>query len=151
MDATFVPTTAPTLTKDTITLLKKWGLNSMKLLSFSFDKDYGHSLHSAFLNSLFTQHLDKISTINDQQNQGYFNVVEKEIKTTVTRMDFFEPLYEHKIVNKTTDTIQKCMDQYLGAITLSDKLRCLFYGTDDSDQIFSEQDQEEYLYHVMKR
>jgi hypothetical protein len=153
-----IPNDVISSSKDNIGLLQKWGIfDNMILKSFSFDKNYNNPTHKNFLNSLITQHLDKFSTIKGQANVKDFKIFYDQLKTTITRMDFFEPLYDHRIVNKDTDFIQKCFDVYLGDITLSDKLRVLFFGASDSfddplkDKVFKPEDQEEYLYHIMKR
>ncbi len=117
--------------------------------------------------SLLQQPQELLQKISHAQEGVYQGIRFTPLPCTVTDVTFFDPLYEARVVNQKTQTIQKCFDQYIteDGICISDLLRQYFAYTllqqDGMDHLLSCEDrlldlfslrqQQEFLFHIMTR
>lgn len=146
----------------------------MQLLKFRFDEAFQerdvtmfirHLLRSQEFSSVFQTATRSGNMINFSPPDEMPDV--EILQCTVTDMSFFDKLYEHRLVNRETQSLDKCFDQYIHSdgVTLSDRFRVLMgwaMASDDrredlvecdyNDQdIFNEQERKEFIFHLMAR
>lgn len=157
--------------------LQKWDLKAhLQLLKFRFDEAFQekdvatfvrHLLRSQEFSGVFQTATRSGSMINfSPPDEKCMPDVEK-LPCTVTDMAFFDKLYQHGLVNRETQSLAKCFDQYIHSdgVTLSDRFRVLMgwaMASDDrredlvecdyDDQaIFNELERREFIFHLMAR
>lgn len=159
--------------------LQKWDLQQhFQLLKFRFDEAFPdsnhaeHFVHSLLRSAAFRSAFQSASRngsmgvfVPPEDNESLPRVV--PLCCTVVDLSFFDRLYEHGLVNRDTQSLAKCFDQYIASdgVTLSDRLRVLLgwamaavdrredlVECDYDDQaLFSETERQEFIFHLMAR
>ena len=145
--------------------LLRWNLSPfMQAQAFRFDQAFVPEQAEAFLRDFFASPIVQATapvctgpgthTIHHVAQFGQLGEVEaikyKRLPTTVLRLDFFDRLKEAGISRE--GDIAKCLDEQVGSILVSDKLRKLLLDESWEDwEIYSEAERAELIFHIMKR
>ena len=146
-------------TKENFKTLEKWGLSqNMELVKFRFNTSFELKDLQRFLKDLFNDPTVKknfppltLIILPDEQKE-IENFKYKVLNTQATNMDLFDPMYENDLVTLDTGYIHQDYDQIVEDITVSDKLRqSLIVEDSEPYSIFSQDQRDEFLFHIFKR
>ena len=146
-------------TKENFKTLEKWGLSqNMELVKFRFNTSFALKDLQRFLKDLFNDPTVKknfppltLIILPDEQKE-IENFKYKVLNTQATNMDLFDPMYENDLVTLDTGYIHQDYDQIVEDITVSDKLRqSLIVEDSEPYSIFSQDQRDEFLFHIFKR
>ena len=146
-------------TKENFKTLEKWGLSqNMELVKFRFNTSFELKDLQRFLKDLFNAPIVKKNfppltlVILPEEQKEIENFKYKVLNTQATNMDLFDPMYENDIVTLDTGYIHQDYDQIVEDITVSDKLRqSLIVEDSEPYSIFSQDQRDEFLFHIFKR
>ena len=146
-------------TKENFKTLEKWGLSqNMELVKFRFNTSFELKDLQRFLKDLFNDPIVKKNfppltlVVLPDEHKEIENFKYKVLHTQATNMDLFDPLYENDIVTLDTGYIHQDYDQYVEDITVSDKLKqSLLIEDSEPYGIFSQDQRDEFLFHIFKR
>lgn len=143
--------------KENVKLLEKWGiLQNMELYKYRFNlafnlKDLKQFIHD-FLNSPIVKKTFTPLQFVSTENKTIDNFKYSRLSCNLTNMDFLEPLYEDKIINRETGYIKKDYDDYLDDIQISDLLKqSLLKEESEYYCLLNEEVRNELLFHIFKR
>jgi len=156
---TFTPVPPPSLPTDTADHIQKWGLGkSIRMSRFAFDKKFQAYDSDEFLQCLFAdpnvqrqvEVCSRVGAWVPLHALGANAKIEHEIVDT-TWVNL-EPLMRFRGgAVRNNDMIVKCFDETYDGIVVSDELRKVFLGGEDSDfcEEFSEVEKGELLFRLL--
>ena len=140
--------------------LRKWNLEpSCQLKSFRFDKPFSPDAVNEFLldffNSSAVQQMAPVCVGSNQWSTlGTVKpgaVKHTRIPTTVLRLDFFDRFRDAGIIRGDGGDVAKCLDEQVGEILVSDKLRKMFLDESSEEwELFDELERSELIFRIMK-
>jgi len=139
--------------------LRKWNLEPfLQAKTFRFDQPFAPEAADAFLLDFFASPAVQAAAPVCAGVQGQWTtlgtlkpgaVKYNRLPTTVLRLDFFDRLQDAGIVR--AGDIAKCLDEQVGEILVSDKLRKLLLDDASEEwELFSDLERSELIFRIMK-
>jgi len=139
--------------------LIKWGMRGkIKANMYIFDQPFHEYNVRKFILDFFKDP-NVLSTLKMFTKSGEWQLLGQsvhdvrieELNTNILSLEFFDRLYDNKIVRENGGAIKKCIEEYKDEFIISDELRkVLIMDEFESYDMFSDNDRKEFIFHLFK-